>query len=176
MNLKQNEKKPNLIFTVRMLVASGLVIAAYIAVMYLTQSFSFGQYQMRIATGLYALAAIHPFLVLPLGLANLLSNALFGGLGFLDMIGGFAAGVLTSLGCLYLRKISVWLVGIPVLIIPTLLVPIWLSVLLTIPYMALVISVGIGQIAPAILAVFLVRYLEKPLKKLQDGTGFVPSR
>jgi uncharacterized membrane protein len=153
----------------RAIAASGIVMAAYITVMYLTQSFSFGQYQMRLATSLYALAAIHPFLILPLGLANGLSNALFGGLGPFDIAGGAAAGLLTAAACRYLRKISPWLVGLPVLVIPTLLAPVWLSVLLQVPYAALLISVGIGQTVPAVLAIFLVKCLEKPLLKLQEG-------
>lgn len=169
MNQKHIKSDSNSTITVRTVTISGLVIAAYIVVMYMTQSFSFGQYQMRLATSLYALAAIHPFLILPLGMANLLSNALFGGLGPFDIIGGFVAGVLTASACRYLRKISIWLVGVPILVIPMLLVPIWLSVLLDIPYLTLVVSIGIGQTAPAILSVFLARYLEKPLKKLQEG-------
>jgi hypothetical protein len=35
-----------------------------------TQSFAFGQYQIRIATAVYALNWTFPFLVAPLGLAN----------------------------------------------------------------------------------------------------------
>lgn len=144
-------------------------MAAYIIIMYLMQGVAFGQYQMRLATSLYALAAIQPFLILPLGLSNLLSNALFGGLGPLDIFGGFAVGILTAGACLFMRKINIWLTGLPILVIPTVLVPLWLSYLLGIPYTALVISVGVGQIVPAVLAVFLVRYLEKPLQKLQEG-------
>ena len=168
MNQKHIKPSSNPSIMVRKVTTSGLVIAAYIVVMYLTQSFSFGQYQMRVATSLYAMAAIHPFLIVPLGVSNLLSNMIFGGLGLFDVIGGFVVGIVTAAACWYLRKMSVWLVGVPILIIPTLLVPIWLSALLGIPYVTLVISVGTGQTIPAILAIFLVRYLEEPLKKLQE--------
>ena len=123
---------------IRRLTCSGMVIAVYIVAMYLTQNISFGQYQMRIATSLYALAAIHPYLILPLGIANFLSNAIFGGIGPLDMIGGFIAGVLTACGCYLLRKINICLVSLPILFIPSLLVSIWLSYLLNVPYFALV--------------------------------------
>ena len=58
----------------RKLTISALCIALYVVVMMCTQSFAFGQYQIRIATALYALSAIFPFLVLPFGLANFLSN------------------------------------------------------------------------------------------------------
>lgn len=146
---------------------SGLVIALYVVVMFLTQSFAFGQYQVRIATSIYGLSAIYPFLIVPLGLANFLSNTLMGGLGILDILGGFIVGLLTAYFCYKLRKVNVYLVGLPILIIPTLCVPIWLSYLLNIPYIALVVSIGIGQIIPAVLAVLLVKYLEKRRKEIK---------
>ena len=151
---------------VKKLAISGIVMAMYVVIIFLTQSFAFGQYQIRIATGLYSLAAIYPFLILPLGLANSLSNFLFGGLGPLDVIGGFVAGILTSACCYWLKKINVLLVAIPILLIPSLLVPIWLSYLLKVPYGILVLSVGIGQIIPAIAGVLLAGSLEKPLSKI----------
>ena len=84
-----------------------------------------------------------------------------GGLGLLDMIGGLIVGLLTAAGCYYLRKLNIFLVAIPILIIPTIMVPIWLSFILNIPYLMLVLSVGIGQIIPSIAGVLLLRYLEK---------------
>ncbi len=81
---------------VKKVTVSGLVMALYVTIMFLTQGFAFGQFQIRIATSIYALAAIHPFLIIPLGLANLLSNVLMGGLGIMDMIGGLFVGILTS--------------------------------------------------------------------------------
>ena len=41
---------------------SAMVIALYVTVLYFTQSFSFGAYQIRIATALYALSYLFPFL------------------------------------------------------------------------------------------------------------------
>ena len=107
-----------------------------------------------------------PFLIVPLGLANFLSNTLMGGLGPLDMFGGFVAGIITSVACWYLRRFSAWLTAVPIIVIPTLLVPTWLSIILHVPYLMLVLSVGIGQIAPGILGALMVRYLEKPLARL----------
>jgi QueT transporter. len=153
---------------VRKLTISGVVIAAYAVIMFLTQSFAFGQYQIRIATSLYALSAIYPFLILPLGLANFLSNTLMGGLGLFDMIGGFFVGVLTSYGCFSLRRIHISLVALPIIVLPTLLVPLWLSYLLHVPYLVLVTSVGAGQILPGFVGVLLVKYLEEPLTKLKS--------
>ena len=72
----------------RKLTISAMVVALYIVVLYVTQSVSFGAYQIRIATSLYALAYAFPFLVIPMGIGNLISNFLFGGLGIFDMVGG----------------------------------------------------------------------------------------
>ena len=159
-------QKNNELNEVKKITISGLIIAAYVVVMFLTQSFAFGQYQIRIATSIYALASIFPFLIIPLGLANLISNTLMGGLGLPDMIGGFIVGILTSLSCFYLRKINLYLVALPILILPSILVPIWLSYLIHVPYWILLISIGIGQILPSILGVLIVKYLEKPLNKI----------
>ena len=63
-------------------------MALFLVVMMCTQSFAFGQYQVRIATALYGLSAIFPFLIIPFGLVNVLANTLMGGLGPLDMLGG----------------------------------------------------------------------------------------
>ncbi len=160
---KENERSQVMKITV-----SGITIAAYVAVMFLTQSFAFGQYQIRIATSIYSLASIFPFLIVPLGLANFMSNTLMGGLGLLDMIGGFIVGILTASSCFYLRKINLYLVALPILVFPTLLVPIWLSYLLHVPYVILVVNIGLGQIIPSMVGVLIVKYLEKPLTKLSN--------
>jgi uncharacterized membrane protein len=131
---------------VRKIVFSGLVMAIYIALMYFTQGFAFLQWQVRIATGLYAMAAVYPWLVIPLGLANMLSNILMGGLGAADILGGLAAGLMTSFACALLgKKRSVFIKVIPIAVIPSLLVPIWLAFLLGVPYYLLVLSLFVGQ-------------------------------
>ena len=75
---------------------AGIAIALYIVIMMCTQTFAFGQYQVRIATAMYGLSAIFPFLIVPFGVANVISNTLMGGLGPLDMIGGGIVGILTT--------------------------------------------------------------------------------
>lgn len=140
-----------------------MVMALYIVILYATQSFSFGPYQIRIATALYALGYFCPFLIVPLGLANFISNLLFGGLGPLDMIGGCAVGMLST-GCAALiRKLHVsqWLVFFPIVLIPGFGVSIWLSYLLHISYKALALSLCIGQTVPAVCGVMLIRLLER---------------
>jgi len=146
---------------VKKLTISGVIIALYVVVVFFTQGFSFGQYQIRIATSIYALAAIYPFLIIPLGIANFLSNTLMGGLGILDMIGGLAVGLITASGCYYFKKINSVFAGLPILLFPTLLVPMWLSYIIHVPYSILVLSIGIGQVIPSIAGVLIIKYFEK---------------
>jgi uncharacterized membrane protein len=145
---------------------SAVIIALYVVLIYMTQSFAFGQYQVRIATALYALAYLFPFLTLPLGLANLLSNMLLGGFGFFDIVGGGLAGVLTAGCCALLGKyrLNRWLVALPVALIPALLVSTWLSYLLGLPYSAMAASLLVGQIIAGVVGALLVRALWKILK------------
>ena len=142
---------------------SGAVIALYIVVMYLTQSFAFGQYQVRIATALYATAYLFPFLVVPLGLSNLLANMVMGGLGFFDIVGGGVVGILTAGCCALLgkKKLSPWLVVLPITLIPALGVSLWLSGIIGVPYWALAGSLLIGQFISGIAGALLVIALKK---------------
>ena len=166
----KNKRTSNLnertVSNAKKLAISGIVIALYISIMFLTQSFAFGQYQIRVATSLYSLAAIYPFLILPLGIANFLSNTIMGGLGPFDMLGGLAAGIVTAFCCFAFRKINTFLVAVPIIAVPTLLVPLWLQYLLGVPYWTLVLSIGVGQVLPGILGILIVKYLEKPLSRI----------
>lgn len=160
-----NVAKNKNISSVRKLAVSGLVIGMYVIVMYFTQGFAFGQYQIRIATSLYALSGIFPFLILPMGIANLISNTIMGGLGVFDMVGGAAVGMLAS-GLVYFTKrlkLNDWFAILPIIFVPGLVVPIWLSILIHVPYKVLAISLCIGQIIPAIVGVLLLKQLRKVL-------------
>lgn len=150
---------------VKKLVLSGLIMALYIVVMYFTQGFAFGAYQIRIATSLYALSGLFPFLILPLGLSNMLSNILMGGFGIIDMLGGLGVGLLTSTIVYLIKryKFNDWFIAIPIILIPGLIVPIWLSFFLNIPYSVLALSLVIGQIVPGLLGVILVKQLRNRL-------------
>ena len=150
---------------------SALVVAIYIALMFVTQGFAFGPYQVRIATALYSLAYLFPFLVVPLALANSLSNVMMGGLGPLDIFGGLIVGLVTgSLVYLVRRlKLPVELTILPVVFGPGLIVPLWLSPITGLPYWALVLSLSIGQITPAILGYLLIRTLGNISKTHKDA-------
>lgn len=155
--------------TTRKITFSAIVIAMYITLMLITQSFAFGQYQVRLATALYALSYIYPFLIIPFGISNLLSNALMGGLGPLDVIGGTIVGITTSSIIFLIRKfrLNKLFVILVIVLCPGLIVPIWLSFLLNLPYKVLAISICIGQVIPGIVGFFLISHLER-LKVLSD--------
>ena len=147
--------------TTQKLVLSAIMMALYIAILFVSQAISFGAVQMRLATALYGLTYIFPFLVFPISLANAIANS-FGGLGLIDVVGGFCASFLTT-GSYLIRKakLSSWFIILPILLVPALVVPIWLSALLKLPYFALVINLLLGQLVPAILGAVLVREFAK---------------
>ncbi len=147
------------------LTLSAMVMALYVVILYLTQSFSFGAYQIRIATALYALAYLFPFLVLPLGFANFIANFLFGGLGLLDWFGGCFVGIIVTAIIVLIRRKgwSRWLMIIPIILVPGLGVSSYLSYLLHVPYSVLATSLCIGQSVPAVCGVVLVNVLQRAL-------------
>ena len=150
---------------VQKLTVSAMVMALYVVVLYFTQSFSFGAYQIRIATALYALAYLFPFLVLPLGFANFIANFLFGGLGLLDWFGGCFVGIIVTAIIVLIRRKgwSRWLMILPIILVPGLGVPSYLSYLLHVPYSVLATSLCIGQSVPAVCGVVLVNVLPRAL-------------
>ena len=150
---------------VQKLTVSAMVMALYVVVLYFTQSFSFGAYQIRIATALYALAYLFPFLVLPLGFANFIANFLFGGLGLLDWFGGCFVGIIVTAIIVLIRRKgwSRWLMILPIILVPGLGVPSYLSYLLHVPYSVLAPSLCIGQSVLAVCGVVLVNVLQRTL-------------
>lgn len=156
MDMKNMDKTRKLCF-------SAAVMAIYIVLMYLTQSFAFGQYQVRIATAIYSTAYQFSFLVAPLALANLLSNLLMGGFGFFDIVGGGLVGLLTAGCCAWLgkRRLSPALTAAPITLIPALGVASWLSYLLSTPYWIMALSLLVGQFISGIAGALLVSALKK---------------
>ena len=156
MDMKNMDKTRKLCF-------SGAVMAIYIVLMYLTQSFAFGQYQVRIATAIYSTAYLFEFLVVPLALANLLSNMLMGGFGFFDIVGGGLVGLLTAGCCAWLgkKRLSVALTALPVTLIPALGVASWMSYLLGLPYWVMALSLLVGQFISGVAGALLTSALKR---------------
>lgn len=150
-------------FNNQKLAFSALCIALYIVIMMCTQTFAFGQYQIRIATALYGLSALFPFLVFPFGLANVISNTVMGGLGLPDIIGGGLVGIATT-GLIVIGKrygCGNWIVWLAVTFVPGLGVPLWLAPILNLPYWLLASSLLVGQCISGIASFLLVGALER---------------
>lgn len=149
--------------TTQKLAIAGLCIALYIVIMMCTQSFAFGQYQIRIATALYSLSAVFPFLIVPFGLANVVSNTVMGGLGILDIIGGFIVGIVTTSIIAYGKSKGCgnWIIWLAITLVPGLGVPVWLSVLLDLPYWLLASTLLVGQCISGFAGMMLVTALER---------------
>lgn len=153
----------NTLSTTKKLTISGLCLALYIVIMMVTQGFAFGQYQVRIATALYGLAALFPFSILAFGFGNLISNLIMGGLGPIDAIGGCIVGLVTTSGIVLGKRMGFgnWIVIPFITLVPSLVVPLWLSPLLGVPYVVLVTSLLVGQGISAIVSFFIVNGLER---------------
>lgn len=136
---------------------SRLVIAVFVVMQSLT----------RLASFLYALAYLYPFLIFPLAFANFLSTALTGGFGIFDMIGGFCVGLLTGGSILLIRKFNwnEWLVGLPIFLFAGLLMPVWIGFIAHVSYELLAPWTLLIQILPAVLGVILMKQLKKVLPK-----------
>lgn len=148
------------------LTISAISIAMYLALMMGTQGFAFGQYQVRIATALYGLSAIFPFTIPAFGIANFVSNAMMGGFGLVDAVGGAIVGLLTT-GLIVLAKrqgLGNWVLMPIITFVPGLIVPIWLSYFLPVPYWVLASSIIVGQFICSVVSYFLISALEKVVK------------
>ena len=152
------------------LTISAISIAMYLALMIGTQGFAFGQYQVRIATALYGLSAIFPFTIPAFSIANFVSNTVMGGFGLVDSIGGAIVGLLTT-GLIVLAKrqgLGNWVLIPIITFVPGLMVPIWLTYFLPVPYWVLVSSLVVGQFVCGVVSYFLINALEKVVYKNKE--------
>ena len=152
------------------LTISAISIAMYLALMIGTQGFAFGQYQVRIATALHGLSAIFPFTIPAFSIANFVSNTVMGGFGLVDSIGGAIVGLLTT-GLIVLAKrqgLGNWVLIPIITFVPGLIVPIWLTYFLPVPYWVLVSSLVVGQFVCGVVSYFLINALEKVVYKNKE--------
>jgi len=94
-----------------------------------------------------------------------------GGLGALDVIGGFLAGIIVSALAYGVKRYKLpRLLIIPIIVLGNgLIVPIWLSYLIGVPYFTLAISIAIGQIPSGIIAYILITILDEHMKRVGGG-------
>ena len=152
------------------LTISAISIAMYLALMIGTQGFAFGQYQVRIATALYGLSAIFPFTIPAFTIANFVSNTVMGGFGLVDSIGGAIVGLLTTGLIVFAKRqgLGNWVLIPIITFVPGLIVPIWLTYFLPVPYWVLVSSLVVGQFVCGVVSYFLINALEKVVYKNKE--------
>jgi len=126
------------------LVTNALVAGVYVAIALTLPATAFANY--RLATALYVLAAFDRRLIPGLALGNALAGI---PQGPIDIVFGGMIGLLTAWACSRLQPLQA---PIAVLVLPTILVPIWLSIIFGVPYRAVVPVVGLGQLLSALLA------------------------
>lgn len=129
-------------------VQNAIVAALYAAIALVLPATAVANY--RLTTALYVLASFDRRLILGLAVGNALAGI---PQGPVDIGLGFGIGVLTAGACALLPR---WLTPLAVFVLPTLLVPIWLSLLFHAPYRAVLPVVATGQALSAILAWVLV--------------------
>lgn len=142
-----------------LLTRNALVAALYAATALLLPATALANY--RLSTALYVLAAWNPALIPGLALGNALAGLPQGGL---DVVLGAVVGLLTARAC---ARLGPRLAPLAVLVVPTLIVPLWLGVLFSVPYVVVVPILLKGQAVSALLAVWLLRSIR--LKELVKG-------
>lgn len=146
----------------RLLTANAVLAALYAAVALLLPATALANF--RLSTALYVLAAWNPALIPGLAVGNA-----FAGLpqGPIDMLMGAVAGLATTFAC---SKMGRW-APVAVLVIPTLLVPTWLSWMFGAPYWVVALSLLKGQALSALLALFLMRVPQLKRIVITTATG-----
>src|SRR2546422_10198696 len=128
----------------RWLASNALLAAVYAAVALVLPATAFANY--RLTPALYALAAFNSGLIPGLALGNALAGI---PQGPLDILLGGVIGLVTAWVC---SRVNPWASPLAILIVPTLVVPLWLSVLFSAPYKAVAVGLLTGQAFSALLA------------------------
>ncbi len=128
----------------RSLATNAFVAGVYASIALILPATAFANY--RLATALYVLAAFDRTLIPGLAVGNALAGI---PQGPVDVGLGGVVGLLTGWACFRLRPT---LAPLAVLVVPTVLVPLWLSVIFGVPYRTVVPVVAVGQILSALLA------------------------
>lgn len=133
----------------RNIAKNAIVAALYAGIALWLPSTAFAN--LRLTTALYVLAAWNPVLIPGLAIGNALAGLPN---GFIDVVMGGAVGIVTAWVAWRLGERWAWLA---VLVVPTLLVPFWLSWLFRVPYWVTVLVLLQGQTASALLGWVLLR-------------------
>jgi uncharacterized membrane protein len=148
----------------RWLAGNAILAAVYGALALILPATAFANY--RLSTALYCLAAFNAQLIPGLALGNALAGI---PQGPLDILAGGLVGLLTSWLC---SRLPPWVAPLAVLIVPTLVVPLWLGAIFAVPYAAVVPVLVRGQAVSALLAwVVIVPLGQRFRATLRQATG-----
>ena len=144
----------------KVIVRTGIIAALYIALTGVLAPLSFGPLQFRASEALTVLPILYPEAVPALFIGVLLSNMFFGGLGLLDIIGGSLATLIAAYLTYRYRKH--WFAYLSPIVVNALVVSVYLSVLLKLPYIPTVLSIGASEaVVVYVLGFPLVQYLKR---------------
>lgn len=142
----------------RMLTTSAVLAALYVLIALGLPATALANY--RLSTALYALAAWNPSLIPGLAIGNALAGL---PQGPIDMLMGAVVGLATAWACSKLGRLA----PVAVLVIPTVLVPTWLSWMFGAPYLVVMLSLLKGQALSALLSWVLMR--SPQLRRIVQG-------
>lgn len=125
------------------LVQAALIGAAYAALTILFAAISYGPFQFRVSEALTVLPAIFPAAVPGLFVGCIISN-IVGGYGIWDIVIGSLATLIAAYLTSKLR--NKWLVPAPPVIVNALIIGVMLSYVLKMPLLAMIASVGVGEL------------------------------
>lgn len=144
---------------IKTLTLNALVAALYAGIALWLPATALANY--RLTTALYILAAWNPSLIPGLAIGNALAGI---PQGPLDVALGLLVGLLTAWAC---AKLGPRWAPLAVLLVPTVLVPLWLGWLFHVPYLAVVPVLAWGQFWSALLGWVLLR--SKTIETLVRG-------
>ncbi len=148
-----------------------LCAAIYVALCYVLQPISFGPIQFRFSEILCLLAIDHRWALYGVIIGCFISNALFGGLGIIDVVFGTSATIIGCLPAFHFRDrktrgyplLSVFMIVLANALIVGTELGIILNTRKLIP--AYILQVGIGEAAVLFIGLPIYKKLEKQIKK-----------
>ncbi|MGB4483629.1 MAG: QueT transporter family protein [bacterium] len=136
----------------------------YLSITYFLIPISFGAIQLRLAEALTVLPILYPEAVPALFIGVLLSNALFGGLGLVDIVVGSLTTLVAAI-ITYRFRHSIIAYLSPI-VLNAFIISIYLHLLAGLPYWLTVVSIGLSQAIVVFgLGYPLIWYLRKYIEK-----------
>ncbi|WP_286953036.1 MULTISPECIES: QueT transporter family protein [Aminobacterium] len=149
--------------TIKNIVISALIAAIYATVTIILAPISYGPIQVRVSEALTLLPYLWPQAIPGLFIGCLIAN-FAGGFGIIDVVFGSAATLIAAI--ITSRMPTPYLAAVPPVVVNSLVVGGYLSILAKMPFIYTALYVGLGEIvACAFLGIPLIIFLEKKYGK-----------